>query len=417
MLAEKGAFHIMVGNFATKFVTFFGVVFLARILTKNDIGVLSYMENICSYAYLFMGLGMSNAVLRYSIKKENINEQYSVYIYSVKKSLIIDLVLVGLVIGLNSVYPHATGFEAARYLIPLLIAALPFQDLINMALMNERALFCNKRFAILSLVSAAFIVAARVTGAIKNALQGTIIGIVVVNMIIAGVFVLLEKKDHFSNAKIVPLSGSLKKEMSLYAFQYMVTNGLWGAFMLTDVYLLGRLIQVPEIVADFKIAYSFPANMSIFSSAIGIFVASYFIKNEEDTNWVSEKYKMTLKTSILLMAIVSTALIVMAKPLLWLYGSQYYNVIPLMRLLVIGMFIENAFRYPTANILAAIGKVKYNMVISLLGISLQIMMNIILIPKLGVYAIPLSTCVVRTAMSVALIVSVNKIYNIWEWKL
>lgn len=412
LLAEKGAFHIMVGTFATKFVTFFGVVFLARILTKNDLGVLSYMENICSYAYLFMGLGMANAVLRYSIKKDTVDEQYSVYMYAVKKSLVIDAVIVVVIIAINHFYPHTEGFSAAKYLIPILILALPFQDLINMALINERALFCNKRFAVLSLTSAALIVAARITGAIKYELKGTVVGIVAINVIIATVYVYLERRDHFRDAKEVRLPDSLKKEMSVYAFQYMVTNGLWGAFMLTDLYLIGRLIQIPETVADFKIAYSFPANMSIFSGAIGIFVASYFIKNEDNTKWVSDKYKITLKASALLMAMVSVAMIVLARPLIWLYGSQYYNVIPLMRLLVIGMFIENAFRQPTANILAAIGKVKYNMVISVMGLLLQIVLDIVLIPVMGVYAVPIATVVVRSAMSIALIASVNKIYNI-----
>ncbi|NLZ27540.1 MAG: hypothetical protein GX887_01070 [Firmicutes bacterium] len=54
-LLPKGALHIFLGNTITKFVAFFGSVFIVNILGKSEYGTLSYMENLFSYAYLLAG--------------------------------------------------------------------------------------------------------------------------------------------------------------------------------------------------------------------------------------------------------------------------------------------------------------------------------------------------------------------------
>lgn len=411
-LIKKGALHVMVGNFATKFVTFFGAVFLARLLSKNDMGVLSYMENLCSYAYVFMGFGMANVVLRYNILNEDKNIQYSLFRYSVNKSILIDIAIIAVFEIANIFYPHNPAFSSAVYLIPILILALPFQNLTVLAQINERAFFDNRRFAWFSVVSAVMIVAARMIGAKVDALRGTVIGIVGINIVLGVILMIMTVKKHYNGAEKVKLSKELKKESSAYGFQYMIANGLWSIFMLVDLYILGIFSTEAATVADFKIACSFPVNMSIFSSAIGIFVASYFIKNEKNKEWVRSNYIKMMLASAALMGLIGLALFVLAKPLIWLYGEQYYNVIPLMRAIIPGYFIENAFRSSTANILASIGEVKYNMGISAAGLILQVILNIILIPRMGAYAIAVSTLIVRSLMSIALFLAFNRIYGI-----
>ena len=47
----------------------------------------------------------------------------------------------------------------------------------------------------------------------------------------------------------------------------MITNGIWSLFMLMDIFLLGKLVNDPIIIADYKIAYAWPANISIVCSA------------------------------------------------------------------------------------------------------------------------------------------------------
>ena len=75
-LIERGALHIFLGNFVTKFVAFFGSIFIVRLLSKADYGTLGYMENLFHYVYLFAGLGLTNALFRYVILADNIIKTY-----------------------------------------------------------------------------------------------------------------------------------------------------------------------------------------------------------------------------------------------------------------------------------------------------------------------------------------------------
>ena len=180
-LWEKGAFHIMAGNFATKFVTFFGSVFLSRALSKEDLGILTYMENLCSYAYIFVGVGMANAILRYNVLSKAPEEKKAFLAFALKRGIFFDILLIFIVVAVNAIYPHKEDFIVAKSLIPILIMALPLQDVIGQIQMNERAMFNNKRYAIFSVTSAAFIIVARVSGAKICGLKGVVIGIVIIN--------------------------------------------------------------------------------------------------------------------------------------------------------------------------------------------------------------------------------------------
>ena len=46
-LYNTGALHITIGTFATKFVAFFGSIVVVRLLSKQDYGLMSYVENFC----------------------------------------------------------------------------------------------------------------------------------------------------------------------------------------------------------------------------------------------------------------------------------------------------------------------------------------------------------------------------------
>ena len=81
ILYEKGVVHIFIGSFITKLVAFFGSIFLVRILSKWDYGVLGYIENIYGYIFIFAGMGLSNAILRYVVLGNDREEKYSYYFY------------------------------------------------------------------------------------------------------------------------------------------------------------------------------------------------------------------------------------------------------------------------------------------------------------------------------------------------
>lgn len=310
-------------------------------------------------------------------------------------------------------YRHPIDFSVAGSLIPVLILALPFQDLVNTTQMNERAMLNNKRFATVSVVSAFVLVMARIIGAYAGDLPGVVAGIVAANVIVGVFLVFSGYRRYFKGVKAVSLTKFEKRQANTYSFQYMITNGLWAVFMLMDVFLLGRLLGDPTVVAEYKTAYTFAAAISIVGSAIAIFVTPYFIKNENNLPWVRKNYIKNIGAATVLVGLLVLVIFIFAKPVVLLaFGERYVNVVFLMRILLISSFINNAFRASTANLLAAMGQVKYNMIISAIGLGLQISINLILIPGYGAEGAAYTGIVVYAIMSVMLFGVFNRKYKI-----
>lgn len=411
LLYDKGALHVIVGTFATKFVAFFGSIVVVRLLSKFDYGLLSYVENIYSYAFVFAGAGLSNGILRYLVITPTDEGKKSVFRYIIKRSFVINI---GIALGLcltACLLKMPDNYASAVFLIPVVAVLLPFQDLLNDVLYTVRAFFKNKLYAYLAFGSSALLIVGRIVGAMIDGTSGVLWSRVIINAIFAGFFLFYVYRKFFPACVSNELERETRKSINSYSFQYMITNGFWAIFMLNDTFLLGILLNDPTALADYKVASVLPGNISIFATAIGVFVSPYFIKNEKNMSWVRSNYKKVFMLSCVVVGAVAITVAFLSYPLIrFMYGEQYLNTVELMRILLIAAFLNSGLRYTTANILASMGQIRYNMIVSGLGIIVQILLDIILIPRLGVMAVAISNCIVYLMMAVILFVVFYKKY-------
>lgn len=413
----KGALHIFMGSFLNKFVAFFGSIVIVRLLSKTEYGMLGYAENLYNFAYIIAGFGVSNAILRYVVLEDSIEEKKNVFLFSSRFAFKFNIILVVLLGIINTFYPHTSEFEACRIYIYIMILSLPFQYYTDNSLSLERAMFNNKKYALLAFMTSAMIIVGKLLGASINGLMGVIVLGVIINIILAYSMLQVSEKKYFIGNSKYFLEKNKKKKILSYSFQYMLTNGIWTLFMLIDVFMLGKIADNSSIIADYKVAYAWPANISIICSAIGVFIAPYFIKNEKNPDWIRLNYKRTFLISFFLVCSVGLVMILLAKPLIFIYGgSLYYNVIPVMQVLTIGSIINNGLRYTTANIFAAMGKIKYNMFVSALGIIVQSVLNLYMIPRFGMYGPAFSGIINYSLMAIILFVCFAKTNDLFGQK-
>lgn len=404
-LYNSGALHITIGTFATKFVAFFGSIVVVRLLSKSDYGLMSYVENIYSYALLLAGLGLSNGILRYLVITEDIHKKKQFFLYIVKKSMIIDIIISFLLCTLAIFMVIPDNYAPARYLIPIVALLLPFQDLLNEELFTIRSFFKNKLYAYLAFGSSTLLIIGRIVGAITNGVNGVLWSRVFINAIFACFLLLFICKTIFPHDHVPSLNKDDKRSVNSYSLQYMITNGFWAIIMLNDTFLLGMLLNDPSGLADYRVAYVLPGNISIFATAIGVYVGPYFTKNENDILWIRRNYKRVFVLSALVVAVVATIIAVFAETIIrFMYGEQYVNTVDLMRLLLLSAFINSGLRYTSANLLAAMGEIRCNMIVSGIGIIVQIVLDYILITRVGVIGVAISNCVVFALMGVTLFV-------------
>lgn len=393
-----------------KLVAFFGSIFLVRVLSKEEYGILSYLDNFYGYVLVFAGMGLSNAILRYVVLGETQEDKYAYYRYVNRGSFVwnIGLMLVAGVIFW--IYPHKEEYQNHVWLLNVMLLMLPFQYLTDNAVNNERATFSNQRYAIQSFALSAAIILGKILAGYWGSLTGVIFGQAVIYVAASAIMVVSGKRKHYADAKVRLLSSSERKEVNVYSLQYMITNGLWTVFMLNDTFLLGYFCE-PSVIADYRVAYAIPGCVSLISSSIGVYISPYFVKNERNKPWVRENYKKTYFWSALAIGVICLGIGVCAKPVVWLfYGEEYLNVVPIMRILLISSFCNCGLRYTTANLLAAMGRIKYNMMVSVLGMVLQVSMNLFMIPRYGTTGVAYTSCVVYLMMAAVLFVVFIKQY-------
>ncbi len=400
-----GAVHITLGTFLTKFVAFFGSIVVVKILSKEEYGVMGYAENIYSYAYIFAALGMSNAILRYLVIAKDASEKKRYFNYIVKRSIIINLIIAIILAVVSQIMPISNKYLAARSLIPILSLLLPFQDLLNDSLYSIRSFFRNKLYAYGAFLSSLALIVGRIVGAKLAGVEGVFWSRVIINAVFALFGFFYVKEALFQTDNVGILDKGAKRTVNLYSIQYMITNGLWAIFLLNDKFLLGLLLDDPAGLADYNVASVLPGNIAIFATAIGTFVGPYFTKNEKDLEWVRRKFRSVMVISAGTVALVALFISIAARPLIGLmYGEQYLNVVLLMRVLLLGAFFNSGLRFTIANILAAMGELKYNMLISAVGIAIQIILDYFFVPNMGVIGVALSNCIVFLLMSIALFI-------------
>lgn len=411
-LWKNGAIHIFIGSFVVKIVSFFGSIFLVRTLNKQEYGILGYLENIYGYALVLAGMGMSNAILRYVILGRNTQEKYNYFSYAYRYGVCWNIGLI-IVIGVGGLfYPHPVAYREYAWLLPALMVALPFQCICDNILCCERAMFANQRYAFLSLFLSFSIISSKIMFGKIAGVGGTILGQTAIYALLALFFLITIKRKYFGELIKSSLAKKEKVEMNIYSFQYMITNGLWAIFMLNDTFLLGRYCP-PEAIASYKVAYAIPGSVSLISSSIGVFIAPYFVKNENNKKWVKKSFIKTYSITAAFVAILCAIIAMLAKPIIYvLYGMQYMETVGIMRILLLAAFCNCGLRFTTANILAAMGKVKYNMLVSFIGVFFQIVMNLKMIPSYGVLGVGITSCIVYGFMAVVLLIFFIKEYYI-----
>jgi O-antigen/teichoic acid export membrane protein len=93
------------------------------------------------------------------------------------------------------------------------------------------------------------------------------------------------------------------------------------------------------------------------------------------------------------------------------FGERYANIVPLLDMLLMVAFVTNGLRFTSANLLAAMGKIRVNMIVSFAGTVGQIVLNLLLIPEFGVYGAAMTSIVVYSAMAMGVLVPFVKMYG------
>lgn len=398
-LYKRGFFHIFCSNVLNKIMQFSSGIFIIRFLSKGDFGIFSYSQNLLSFFLLLNGFGITDALMQFGSKAKDKEEREEILKYSFKVSVISNFVIIILIFFY---YLFGTFKIVEAKNIFLMMIFFPVTAIfIQMVQLKLRIELKNKEMSKISNIDTFFNFFGMALGAKIYGIKGLIIGKYVGNMISLGISIKYIKEILENWKMILKLSKLQVKRINKFSVISMLNNGMSRFLYIADIFLIGYFIADKNILASYKSATLIPFALNFIPMSIMIFIYPYFAKNGDNLNWVKINYKKLLKYMFLGNLLITIFLVVFAKHIIIiLFGKQYIDAIKPFIVLSIGYFFASTFRIPAGNILAAIGKIKFNFYGTIISGSLNILLDIILINNLGSIGAAYATLIIFIFSSV-----------------
>lgn len=387
-LLARGFFHIVIGNTLVKCVSLCSAILLPRILVPESIyGMLGTVDNVNSYLILINGMGIANSVLRYCAMKETLEEKTAVFRFCLKFGILADglIILIFLPILLFSTLFSGGNYGACKYYI-LLACLIPLLTYLQeVTMLHMRANLMNKAYARVSVLYTILYAGFQVALALLCSLNGVFIGRYIALSITVFIcfWVLFRNKMIVKEAS--PLSRKEKKEIVLYGMGTMVSNAFSLIMPYNETLVVNLVLQNLDSTAYYKAASMIPSNLQFIATSVVVFIFPYFAKKTGQWAWIRKNALLVILGMLAIMVpVMAVGYLLTPQIILWIYGANYSPAIEIMKPMWIAFGINAIVRIPLGNILAALGELKFNIILSACISVLHFALDYFFISNMGI---------------------------------
>lgn len=231
--------------------------------------------------------------------------------------------------------------------------------------------------------------------------------VIFANIIILSISIIsLWKKIGIKSIRIKFNKEYQKKNIS-YGFKGYLANMITFLNYRLDTFIIKALSKSTMTVGQYGVSVTLAEQVWVFASAISSVMFPYItsIENDED------KSKVTSLTFKIVMVVTFMAIIVLffaSNLIRFVYGEDYYGSIIPLKILLIGVFSLSLGKI-LANDIASRGKPELNALSNLMGLLVNVIFNILLIPRFGIAGAAMATSISYTLTSSIFLISFIKL--------
>lgn len=379
-LLKTGFFHIFASSAVNRALAVILSFVLVRILTKDAYGAYAYAFNIASFFVVINGLGIPSAILQICselFKDSRLADM--VYAYAYRSSICVDVVM-GAVIALIGIFVPLK-IEGAGQLLALYCIYPLAMLLFDIKSMRLRVLLMNREYALATNVQSLLLTAMTILGALLAGPTGLILGQTFSYLVAYGLLCL---RFPFKAPRPLHLTTRMRKDFWSISCISALNNGLSQMLTLTGTFFVGQFLSDGASVASYQVATLIPFGLLFIPGAIVTYAYPYFARHCRDRAWTLRNYLRITGGCIILMGVTALVFALLTEPVVCiLFGSQYLNCVPIMRLLLIGFFITATFGRPVGNLLLTQRKFTTNTAVGAATVILNVIASVLLIPTFG----------------------------------
>ena len=400
MISRRGllSYFVQVQNVALQLII---SIFLAKLLGPESYGLYAFTFTIVSIFYILHGNLINNMTVRYGAKylaEKKIRELKGLLVFGISLTVIYGILLSIMIYGgLTTANLEERGalrrgllFVACLSIItfPLMSYVGSVLRVLDQGIIGQIPEYLIRPWVFIALALAAYLMTP-VSLDVKDLLAYQSFAALIAFLM--GVGFLYRKKE--------ALDGGLGKKYYIQAWcKAAVPFLLMGGVMLVntkaDMVMLG-LLSHPEIAGAYKVALSFAGVVGL-SLTSGNLYLSPKVSALHETGMKNELQSLLNKFSTwtFFIALVASIVFLLAGEytLEMLFGGDYSNSYRVLCILIIGQLI-NAFFGPVGMVLSMTGNQGFAARIAGVAAAINVLMNLIMIPKFGGEGAAVSTAI------------------------
>lgn len=371
-----------VGNLGTKLIIFLLLPLYTSYLTKSEFGLVDLFTTTLSCLIPIFTLSIFDSVLRYAMDK-NYDKQ---------------------AVLINSIVVTLCGFILSILFYPIFINILPFDNLIiyfylilffqsiNSTLTQYvRAQGKIRLFAVSGIINAFILLVCNVIFLMgyHMGIIGYLISLIFAN-IITFLFLIIKGKLRYS-FKVSKINVKLTKEMLLYSIPLIPNALMWWIMGLSDRYIITYFLGL-SATGIYAVANKIPSVLNMINSIF--FQAWQMSAIEEYDSKDKSKFFSNVFNVFSIVMLVSTSIILVNLKLIikFFVADNYYEAWEYVPFLLLGVVFSSFSGFLGTNYIAA-KKTKGVFKTSVIGAIINIIVNVILIPKIGINGASIGTMV------------------------
>ena len=389
----KNTWLFFLGNIGSKFIQFLLVPLYTYSLNTSEYGITDLIFTTINFLIPIFSIQITDSLLRFGLDKsvskdEVINSTLRVAFYSSIVSIVISPILL--------FYKVIADYFI---LFVIILNLRIYRDIFSVILKIKDQ---NKLYAIDSILYTFVLCVASYVFLVplKMGITGYLLSFVISN-IFSIIFIIISSKFKIYKLK----NNDLLKKMVAYSFPLILNSISYWIIMASDRYMIDFMLSKDD-VGLYAIATKIPTIITTFTSIFGQawLISSISIYEDNEDN---KYYYFAFKKYCAFSFVVSSLLIFVIKPFMFIYvSSDYYGAWRFAPLLIVAAVYSGICTFLN-SIYYAYKNNKIPTVTTLLGAIINIVLNVILIKKIGVMGAVIATLISWFIISFAKIIKIK----------
>ena len=378
----KNTVIFSIGNFGTKIISFFLVPLYTNILTTREYGTVDLIYTIGMVLVPLLTLNIGESIMRFALDKDADCDK----IMSTGITILIFGAIIGLLIlPIANLFESVSNYSIYIYLYTLTLA---FSQIFLCYLRGKEFLL---KYSIGNIIQSLTIAIFNIIFLIgmKKGIEGYLMAYILAN-VCTGLYGFWAGKVNLVIKKY-SIDIELSKNMIKYSVVLIPNSFMWWIMNSSDRMMVSAMISVTAN-GVYAVAYKIPTLLSTITTIFNQ-AWSYSAIREDESEDKEEYNNRVYENLVTIVIVVATGLLMVMKPFLSVYvGKEYYTAWHYVPYLIVGFVFMTLGSFIATSY--TVHKDSMGFLISgTVGAIINLILNFILIPMMGVSGAAFATCI------------------------